>query len=42
MCNVCARKAIINAAKRIFNSGKICHSISILVSLFWNTVYSLS
>ena len=26
MCNVCARKAIINAAKRIFNSDKICHS----------------
>jgi len=26
ICNVCSRKAIIKAAKRIFNSDKICHS----------------
>ena len=26
ICNVCARKAVIKAAKRIFNSGKICRS----------------
>ena len=26
ICNVCARKAIIKAAKGIFNSGKICCS----------------
>ena len=26
ICNVCARKAIIKAAKRIFNSDKICRS----------------
>ena len=28
MCNVCARKAIIEAAKRIINSDKVCHSYS--------------
>ena len=28
ICNVCARKAIIEAAKRIINSGKVCHSYS--------------
>ena len=40
-CNVCARKAIIKVAKRIFNFDKIRHIIviSILASLFWNTVY---
>ena len=40
ICNVCSRKAIIKAAKRISNSDKICRSydISILASLFWNTV----
>ena len=27
-CNVCARKAIIEAAKRIINSDKVCHSYS--------------
>jgi len=26
ICNVCARKAIIKAAERVFNSDKICHS----------------
>ena len=26
ICNVCTRKAIIKAAKRIFNSDKICRS----------------
>ena len=26
ICNICARKAIIKAAKRISNSDKICHS----------------
>ena len=28
ICNVCARKAIIEAAKRIINSDKACHSYS--------------
>ena len=28
ICNVCARKVIIKAAKRIINSDKICHSYS--------------
>ena len=28
MCNVCARKAIIVAAKRIINSDKMCRSYS--------------
>ena len=27
-CNVCARKAIIEAAKRIINSDKVCCSYS--------------
>ena len=37
ICNVCARKAIIEAAKRIINSDKVCHSYSdlSLASLFW-------
>jgi len=26
ICNVCARKAIIKAAKRIYNSDKVCLS----------------
>jgi len=26
ICNVCARKVIIKAAKKIFNSDKICRS----------------
>ena len=28
ICNVCARKAIIEAAKRIINSDKVCCSYS--------------
>ena len=28
ICNVCVRKVIIKAAKRIFNSDKVCHSYS--------------
>ena len=28
ICKVCARKAIIEAAKRIINSDKVCHSYS--------------
>jgi len=28
ICNVCARKVIIEAAKRIINSDKVCHSYS--------------
>jgi len=28
ICNVCARKAIIEAAKKIINSDKVCHSYS--------------
>ena len=28
ICNVCARKATIEAAKRIINSDKMCHSYS--------------
>ena len=28
ICNVCARKAIIEAANRIINSDKVCHSYS--------------
>ena len=28
ICNVCARKAIIEAVKRIINSDKVCHSYS--------------
>ena len=28
ICNVCARKATVEAAKRIRNSDKVCHSYS--------------
>ena len=28
ICNVCAKKAVIKAAKRIINSNKMCHSYS--------------
>jgi len=28
ICNICTRKAIIEAAKRIINSDKVCHSYS--------------
>jgi len=37
ICNVCARKAIIKAAKRTINYDKVCHSYSDLnfgVTLF--------
>ena len=41
ICNVCARKAIIKAAKRIINSDEMCRSYSDLNFgvIFWNTVY---
>jgi len=41
ICNVCVRKVIIEAAKRIINSHKVCHSYSDLNFgvIFWNTVY---
>jgi len=42
ICKVYVGKMIIEAAKRIFNSDKICCIvivISILAILFWNTVY---
>jgi len=43
ICNVCARKAIIETAKRIITFDKVCRSYSdlnfgFLASLFWNTV----
>jgi len=40
ICNFCARKAIIEAAKSIINSDKVCHSYSNLNVgvIFWNTV----
>jgi len=28
ICNACVRKVIIEAAKRIINSDKVCHSYS--------------
>ena len=28
ICNVCVKKVIIEAAKRIINSDKVCHSYS--------------
>ena len=28
ICNVCARRSIIEAAKRIINSDDVCHSYS--------------
>jgi len=28
ICNFCARKAIIEAAKMVINSDKVCHSYS--------------
>ena len=42
ICNVCARKAIIEAAKRIINSDKVCHSDSDLnfsVTFLEHSVY---
>ena len=44
ICNVCAKKATIEAAERIINSDKMCRIvivILILASLFWNTVYNV-
>ena len=51
ICNVCVRKAIIKAAKRIFNSGKICHSycdfyfgvtfLEHTVTYIWNSVANI-
>jgi len=42
ICNICARKAIIKAAKRVFNSDKTCRSYCDFYFgiLFWNTVYN--
>ena len=42
ICKVCARKVIIEAAKRIINSDKMCRSYSDLNFgvIFWNTVYN--
>ena len=42
ICNVCTRKVIIKAAKRIFNSDKVCHSYSDLnfgVTFLEHSVY---
>ena len=42
ICNVCARKAIIEAAKSIINSDKVCHSYSDLnfgVTFLEHSVY---
>jgi len=45
ICNVCARKAIIEGVKRMHtvNSDKVCLSYSDLNFgvIFWNTVYNL-
>ena len=43
ICNICARKALIEAAKRIINSDKVCHSYSDLnfgVTFLEHSVYS--
>ena len=43
ICNVCARKAIIKAAKRIINSDKVRHSYSDLnfgVTFLEHSVYA--
>jgi len=44
ICNFCARKVLIKAAKRIINSDKMCRSYSDLNFgvTFWNTVYTAS
>ena len=42
ICNVCARNVIIEAAKRIINSNKMCHSYSDLnfgVTFLEHSVY---
>ena len=44
ICNVCSRKVIIKAAKRIFNSDKICcsyHDFYFGVTFLEHTVYTL-
>ena len=44
ICNLCARKAIIEAAKRISTSDKVCHSYSDLnfgVTFLEHSVYIL-
>ena len=43
ICNVCVRKAIIEATKMIINSGKVCQSYSDLnfgVTFLEHSVYS--
>ena len=43
ICIVCARKAITEAAKRIINSDKVCHSYSDLnfgVTFLEHSVYT--
>ena len=43
ICKVCARKAIIEAAKRIINSDKVCHSyidFNFGVTFLEHSVYS--
>ena len=45
ICKVCARKAIIKAAKRIINSDNVCHSYSDLnsgVTFLEHSVYTRS
>jgi len=42
ICSVCARRAVIEAAKRIINSDKVCHSYSDLnfgVTFLEHSVY---
>jgi len=44
ICNVCARKAIIEAAKRIINSDNMCRSYSDLnfgVTFLEHSVYDM-
>jgi len=45
ICNVCTRKVIIKAAKRIFNSDKICcsyYDFYFGVTFLEHTVYAVS
>ena len=45
ICNVCARKAIIEAAKMIINSDKVCHTYSDLnfgVTFLEHSVFELT
>ena len=44
ICNICVRKAIIEDAKRIINSDKVCHSYSDLnfgVTFLEHSVYAV-